>query len=210
MNRTVSPELLDSLPPGSAAARHSRRDLRRFNQLLGNDGWWDRVLPPETVSQPGLEIGAGDGLLARRHNLHALDLQASPDNWPAGLTWHQADISTFADWDRYPLLVSNLFLHHLQEPGLAELGRTWNQSVRTIIACEPWRKRGFRTGFALLCSFIRAHPVSRHDGRVSVEAGFRGDELPMLLKLDPARWEWKITPSALGMYRMIARRRITA
>jgi len=203
----VSPELLDSLPAESAAARHSRRDLQWFNRLLGNNRWWRSVLPAFSPVHPGLEIGAGDGSLAREQGLHALDLQAAPADWSADQTWHQADVMSFDHWDDYPLIVSNLFLHHLDAPQLAELGAQWNASARAILASEPWRAPGFRAGFALMCWLVRAHAVSRHDGRVSVAAGFRGTELPHLLQLDPTRWQWKISHSPFGMYRLVAQRR---
>lgn len=203
----VSPELLDSLPAQSADALHSRRDLRWFNRLLGNDRWWQRVLPPLSETRPGIEIGAGDGLLANRFGLDGLDLHAAPTDWINRLKWHQANVTTFEGWSSYRLIISNLFLHHLSHDQLAKLGEQWNDTAEVIVASEPWRARGFRTGFSLLCWLIKAHEVSRHDGRVSVEAGFRGDELPQLLQLDPTVWEWKITHSVLGMYRMIARKR---
>ncbi len=207
MKRTVSPELLDSLPAESIAAQRSRRDLRWFNRLLGNDRWWDRVLPPHLSTGPGIELGAGEGHLARRHGLHGLDLQPAPDAWPTPSLWHQQDISQFDRWSDYPLIVSNLFLHHLSDAQLSQLGRVWSDTAQTLVVSEPWRARRFRTGFDALCALIRAHAVSRHDGRVSVAAGFRGDELPQLLGLDSAEWRWGISHSLLGMYRMIARRR---
>ncbi len=203
----VSPELLDSLPAESADAQHSRRDLRWFNRLLGNDRWWGRVLPSLSEIGRGIELGAGDGVLANRFGLDGLDLQCAPINWNPQSEWHQSDVTAFKHWSAYPLVAANLFLHHLSHDQLSQLGQQWNDTAQVIIASEPWRARGFRTGFSALCWLINAHEVSRHDGRVSVEAGFRGDELPQLLQLDPTVWEWKITHSLLGMYRMIARRR---
>ena len=207
MNRTVSPELLDSLPADSAAARHSRRDLQWFNRLLGNDGWWRRTLPQYQSIGRGLEIGAGDGQLALRFDLDALDLQSSPERWPHHRKWHTSDVGLFAHWHDYPLVVSNLFLHHLQTEQLTQLGRIWNDTAQTLICCEPWRVRGFGVGFSLLCAVIRAHRVSRHDGRVSIEAGFRDNELPEALGLDKKIWEWRISHTVRGMYRMVAQRR---
>ena len=48
----LTPELLDSLPPDSPAARHSRRDLRLFNRVLGADYWWRTTLPPLLTALP--------------------------------------------------------------------------------------------------------------------------------------------------------------
>lgn len=210
MQRSLTPELLDSLPVDSPAAIRSRRDLVWFNRLLGANQWWQQTLPGLLRSRPtqtGIEIGAGDGRLAAKFGLHALDRCPPPADWAPSRTWHQTDVLSFPQWERYPLIVANLFLHHFDSEQLSRLGNTWNQSAQTIVACEPRRAHLFKTGFALLCTIIRAHAVSRHDGRVSIEAGFRGTELPALLQLDPALWRWHITQHPLGTIRMIAQRR---
>ncbi len=210
MLRTVTPELLDALPPDSAAARHSRRDLRWFNAAMATTRWWRRTLPPLQHERPGvggIELGAGDGQLARRFGLAAIDLTPVPATWPQQPRWHQADITAFDAWGDYPIVCANLFLHHLSAEALRDLGVKWDRHATVIVACEPWRARAFQPAFAVLCLAIRAHAVSRHDGHVSIAAGFRGDELPVLLGLSSARWEWRIQHHRLGTYRMVARRR---
>jgi hypothetical protein len=52
-----------------------------------------------------------------------------------------------------------------------------------------------------------ASNVTKHDGSVSIDAGFRGDELPQLLGLEPATWTWTVAETWSGAYRMIAERR---
>jgi len=54
---------------------------------------------------------------------------------------------------------------------------------------------------------MRIHPITRHDARVSIEAGFRGKELPHLLNLDPALWQTTLIETFFGAYRMLAVRR---
>ncbi|MCF3651463.1 hypothetical protein [Synoicihabitans lomoniglobus] len=209
MDRTVTPELLDSLSPDSPAARHSRRDLVWFNRLLGNNRWWRKTLPRlllDTTPNRALEIGAGDGALARAHRLDALDQCPAPSGWPADQTWHQHDVLRYDRWVDYDLIAANFFLHHFTAPQLAQLGAIWNHTARVIVACEPWRAPGFRSGFALLCAAMRAHAVSRHDGRVSICAGFRQTELPGFLGLDSQIWQWEIVHHPLGTYRFIARK----
>ena len=79
-------------------------------------------------------------------------------------------------------------------------------NARLIVACEPVRRRHFQWLFAALCALVGANHVSRHDGRVSIEAGFLGDELPALLGLDPKVWHWRVTTTGRGMYQMVAER----
>lgn len=210
MRRVVTPEQLDSLPADSPAARHSRRDLRIFNRSLGASRWWRQTLPTVrrelSADAQGLDLGAGDGEVARAHGFHALDIAPPPPDWPATLTWHHADITTFDAWPNYPLVCANLFLHHFSTATLGEIGARLDQHARIIVACEPWRARVFQSGFAALCFAIRAHAVSRHDGHVSIAAGFRGDELPRLLGLSAARWHCTVRHHPLGTYRLVARR----
>jgi hypothetical protein len=63
--------------------------------------------------------------------------------------------------------------------------------------------------FRLFAPLIGANHVSRHDANVSIAAGFRGDELPGLLGLEPERWTWRCTTTLLGAYHLIAWRRET-
>jgi hypothetical protein len=54
---------------------------------------------------------------------------------------------------------------------------------------------------------LGASHVTLHDARVSIAAGFRGDELPRSLGLMDAAWEVTCATSALGSNRMLAVRR---
>ena len=59
MTRTLTPELLDSLPSQHPDALRSRRDLRWINFAMGNHRWFARTLPP--LLRPG------DRVLLRVH-----------------------------------------------------------------------------------------------------------------------------------------------
>ena len=99
--RVTAPEILDSLPPNDPAAVAGRRDLRRINAIMGNHRWICRRMADWHGTGSILEIGAGDGSLARRicqeyphlaARYHAIDLAPCPGHFPAGATWHEKNL----------------------------------------------------------------------------------------------------------------------
>jgi SAM-dependent methyltransferase len=209
--RTIQPELLDTLPADHPAALHNRRDLRIVNRAMGNFRWFARTLP--TVLQPGnrvLELGAGTGELgallhARGVAVDGLDLWPRPRAWPAACAWHQVDITTFTDYSAYTAVIGNLILHQFPDHILAELGSRLRDQTRVLMFCEPLRRRTFQWLYRLSAPLLGANHVSRHDGHVSIAAGFRGGELPRHLGLTSAGWECRVENSWLGANRVIAR-----
>ena len=213
MLRTVQPELLDSLPGDHPDARHSRRDLRLTNFAMGNFRWFRRTLPPRL--RPGdrvLELGAGGGELAQAlrpwvSHYAGLDRCPRPAHCPATWLWHQGDLRSFAHYDVYPVVLGNLIFHHFTTSELRALGSEFNQYTRLVLASEPTRRRHYQTLFDAGAALLGGCHVTRHDARVSIAAGFLGDELPAALGLDARAWHWRCTTTALGAYRMIALRR---
>jgi SAM-dependent methyltransferase len=215
MQRVLQPEILDSLPADDPAAVHSRRDLRLINRLMGNHRWLAATLP--RLMRPGeraLEIGAGTGELCfalsqRGVDVDGLDRCPKPAAWPSQRTWHEADLTTFDRYSDYSVIVANLVLHHFTSAALAGLGARLDKGPRLICACEPARLRRHQTLFALLAPFLGVNSVTRHDARVSIAAGFRGDELSRELGLRSPDWSVTDSEGPFGSHRMVAIKRPT-
>lgn len=216
MPRLVQPEILDGLPPCNSDAIASRRDLVKINSLMGNYRWIRaRIKASESTTENRyLEIGAGDGTLAkqlRRHlpagSYHALDQSSQPESWPAGFKWIARDLLQFEDYGAYTHLIANLILHHFESDALKTLGTKIHHSgLQQLVVCEPCRrpihKMQLRAGKCIGFNY-----VTLNDGCISVDAGFRGNELPELLGLPSTEWAWQIDETWMGAYRMLAKRK---
>lgn len=234
MKRIVLPELLDVLPPQDAAALRSRRELRRINGWMRHSKIMARALERNAPGPgPGIqqlaELGAGDGhfllSVARRLNGQWLGANATlvdrldaMDPWAAAqfnrLGWQvKTEIAEATDWLRRApettarTIVSNLFFHQFENDQLSEMLRLAADSARMVIAVEPRRSLPARLAGRLLWAIGCGH-VTRHDARVSVRAGFAGNELSALW---PDKDNWEITERAVGLFShlFVARRRRT-
>ncbi len=212
--RGVEAELLDTLPPDDPGAVASRKDLRMINRLMGNFRWFANSL----AGQGGgscLELGAGDGALAyslarsgkitKEHHYTGLDLLPAPSGWP--WEWLRGDLTAFAFDRGHTLVLANLILHHFNADQLAIIGqRIRDSQVRHLLLCEPTR-RPVHIWQITLSRILGIHPVTWHDARVSIRAGFRRDELAGQLGLSEAKWEITHTETFLGANRLVCTRR---
>lgn len=206
--RSLTPELLDHLPADDPRAMRARRDLRRINVFMGNESWILSQIPQDTPRIA--EFGAGDGgLLKRIHHRHpdtplaAIDLMPRPADLPDSVDWLQADLfETDPDPGSHGgTVIANLFLHHFSDAQLPELGRRLS-AYDTIIINEPLRARLPMLMGRIATPFI--HSITRHDMRVSIEAGFIAGELPRLLNLDDSRFQIEESSTCRGSQRMLA------
>ncbi|MBL9174327.1 MAG: hypothetical protein JNL10_12385 [Verrucomicrobiales bacterium] len=232
MTRRVQPELLDQLPPDDAAARGSRRDLRRINRLMGNAGALIsgiRRLPPPVPHRPWtvVEAGAGDGTLAARvwdrlppppggsrilllDQVNVTEPQAlnrlRARNWDP-----EVRVMRFEDWltppvsSRVDLVYANLFLHHFDSGALVSLLSQLAQRTASVVLVEPRRSAVALLGARML-RWVGCNAVTRHDAVRSVHAGFRGSELS---EAWPRDGTWILQERAAGPFAhtFVARRR---
>jgi len=198
--RVVLPEILDSLPPDDPRAIRSRGDLRRINRIIGSLAWLLRTLDALVREPPTrlVELGGGDGTLllrlARRRarrwpGVHATLLDLHPCASAAtldairALGWRVDTVAGDALTDLEPaapdartVVLANLFMHHFAAERLAQLLAAIGAAAHTFVCCEPRRARLALAGSRLL-GLIGCNAVTRHDGLISVHAGFRGTEL---------------------------------
>jgi hypothetical protein len=101
-----------------------------------------------------------------------------------------------ADPEPADAIIANLFLHHFDDRQLSELLDRASQQTRRFIACEPLRSTVALAGVSLL-GLLGCNGVTRHDGRISVRAGFRDRELSHLW---PQGQGWRITEWRSGLF----------
>lgn len=217
--RSLTPELLDSLPPDHPDAQASRRDLRRLHPLLGQIGLWTRWLAENFPARPPAslaDLGAGDGsllgtVLTRAYpkgghgaRIFFVDRQPIvPESMLSHLrrcNWLPTVLTSGAlEWVQLArpveLVLSNLFLHHLPDQELRDLFGSLTRITPVFASLEPARKLSAAIGCRLL-PLLGCQAVTLHDARVSVQAGFRGTELSDLWpKL--SGWRTREHPSGL-------------
>lgn len=225
MRRELQPEWLDALPAGDPAAVRSRRELRRVNRLMGNarhlaaalqglgcegtacadlgagDGWgavsWASRLPPGSRRRLVLVDRAECVSTEARAALQALGWEALP------VTGEIPGVLKLGGVPEFETAVANLFLHHLDEARLAELFAWLGAACRGAVFCEPRRSR-FAWAAASLLGAVGCGPVTRHDARVSVRAGFTGRELAGLWP--GAGWRVEERRAGLFSHLFVARR----
>ncbi|NDV63156.1 hypothetical protein G0Q06_11890 [Puniceicoccales bacterium CK1056] len=217
MPRIVEPELLDTLPPDDPAALASRKDLRLYNHLMGNFQWFKKKLAQGGYPKSIIELGAGDGSLAlylKNHDCFqpdtvytGVDLIPAPANWPGIWTWEMVDLVDL-DLIRSPsTLLANLILHQFTDEELTRLGKKISASnIKRLLICEPARRR-LHIWQIRLSRLLGCHPVSLHDGQVSIRAGFRRDELVRIMGLKNTEWKITFSETFMGANRLICTRR---
>ena len=186
--------------------------------------------PPQTALRV-LELGAGDGSLGLRiakllagswpaAELTMLDRQPLIAEETgiafARLGWTLRPLTVdVLEWARAPtqqpsasrwhLMLANLFLHHFDEEGLHGLLAAVADRCDAFVACEPRRSLTALLGSRLLPA-LGVSSDTRHDAVVSVQAGFRGEELSRMWPASRGHWSLEERPAGLFSHLFIAAR----
>ena len=219
-SRTLEPELLDGMTANNPDAMRARRDLQRVNAVMGHPRIWKRILqegvPAERRPVDIVDLGTGDASLLlrlasllsdqwQRVRVHLVDFHPAVSDetllsfeargWKAEVV--EADVM---DWvqtmPKVNLIVTNLFLHHLDDVQLMKLFRHIAGKTEVFTACEP-RRSSFALMGSRLLGVIGCGPVARYDAVVSVRAGFTGTELSTLWT---DRDNWQLDERAAGLF----------
>jgi len=117
------------------------------------------------------------------------------------LSWHvesvQMDVFEWlqrADPERSDVVMATLFLHHFADDDLRALLGHAARQTDFFLACEP-RRDNVSLRAAGLLWLIGCGDVARHDARISVRAGFAGNELSALWPVDGG---WRLTERPAG------------
>ena len=213
MKRIVQPEILDSLPPDDPQALRSRRDLRRVNSWMGNAGIMAAAMNGNCSGAPKqiTELGAGDGnfllqvarksswqnvnaaLLDRQQTISMETLAAfSKIGWRAEIL-----VADVFDWNSpAEIVAANLFVHHFENPKLAQLLQKISERARLFIAVEPHRFH-FPFPCAQLLRLIGCGKITLHDAEASIRSGFVRDEIS---ELWPDKIRWQLTERRAGLF----------
>lgn len=88
----------------------------------------------------------------------------------------------FAD-DSVDVVVASQFLHHFEEDGAVRVLREMHRVARrAVVVSDLGRSRLAAGGFWFASHLLRFHPVTRHDGVVSVLRGFTAADLGALIE----------------------------
>lgn len=179
-------------------ARATLMDLAVSNTLLGGSRaaafGLDRVLEATAFPHPLtlLDLGAGSGDVATylvRHAARrdialvpvALDLHRE-----AARRCHRArHAAVIADLAHLPLgaravdiILASQLLHHFSRDAAAEIVRTMDRMARVGVIIADLRRHALAmAGFWTAAHLLGFHPVTRHDGVLSVRRGFSPREL---------------------------------
>ena len=199
--RREGAEILDSGEVDPRVVRRSMSDVARANSLFGGASALLAELEPALRQLPStatlLDIGTGLGDIparaSRRARSHGVELRTiGVDLAPelAAASARRVNAAVCADALRLPfaddsvdVVTCSQVLHHFPGTRGMELLREMNRVARVRVVVSDLRRSWPAAGGLWVASFpLGFHPISRHDGVVSVLRGFTPAELSRLVR----------------------------
>lgn len=193
-------EYLDAHDVDPALRRRSHRDIQLSNVLFGAIRAllteFERILPSLPPKAMLLDVGTGVGDIpvrataaAARHGveLTALGVDSVPEL--VSTTTHRIPIGVCANALELPfadhcidVVCCSQVLHHFEDHDALTLIREMHRVARRHVIISDLRRSWLAVAGLWGVSFpLRFHPVSRHDGVVSILRGFTTAELRSLV-----------------------------
>jgi SAM-dependent methyltransferase len=190
-------EKLDVPGVPGALVRRSLADVARANSLFGGTRAVLSELRPILAANGGraltlLDVGTGAGDIplaaqraAARRGMSLTTIGVDSSIPLARAAMHRLDIAIAASALELPfpdrsvdVVVCSQLLHHFTEREIGTVLRELHRVARVRVIISDLRRSWLAAAGIWLASFpLRFHPISRHDGVLSVLRGFTGSEL---------------------------------
>lgn len=199
MARTLQPERMDDASVDEVAA--NLRDLARINRWLGGNWALARLLDPYLRKSPQatvLDAGAADGetlrwLTARYPQVRPVSLDRAERLLRMGAGARVAgDVFAWPIHEKsVDIVICSLFLHHFTNDEVRVILANFEAAARVAVIAVDLHRHPLAAGFLPATRFLaRWHPITVHDGVISVNAGFTPEELRQLAPRAKVRSHW--------------------
>jgi len=194
--RPSGDEILDAPDVDPALARRSLRDVMLANSLMGGTRAVMRELETVVPFLPAratlLDVGTGLGdiprqarAVAARHGITLDTVGLEAAEWLAADARAATAAAVVGDGRALPfadhsvdVVICSQVLHHFFDGDAIALLRELDRVARVRVIVSDLLRSDLAVGLLWLFSFVLGfHPVSRHDGMMSIRRGFRPGEL---------------------------------
>jgi SAM-dependent methyltransferase len=218
--RSNEPEIMDDLTSGGKVIDQTLKELEIINKLLGGNhvtiGAIDQLIDrSQKKIWKIVDIGCGSGDIlkriakwARKRNIKVelIGIDANPNivDYAANNCKDFPEITIIVDnifsasfkKIQCDIITATLFLHHFKDEELVALFTQFREQASTGLAINDLHRHWFAfRSIKLLTSLLSKSEMVRNDAAVSVERGFRSEEVRTLLRFAritdySLKWMW--------------------